>query len=103
MILEEGTPVDRPVLQVTQPSVEQPTTVFYLTTFMSTTISHSQILSIKPMNETERFRVVITDGVTTNYAMLATQLNDAVNSGQIKAFTVICVEEYITSAMNGVK
>lgn len=103
MILEEGTPVDRPVLQVTQPPVEQPTAAFYLTNLILATIFYSQILSIKPMNETERFRVVITDGVTTNYAMLATQLNDAVNSGLIKAFTVICVEEYITSAMNGVK
>jgi Replication factor-A protein 1, N-terminal domain len=65
------------------------------------TIFSSQILSIKPVNDKERFRVVITDGVTTSYAMLATQMNDAVNDGSIKAFTVISVEDFITSDMNG--
>jgi Replication factor-A protein 1, N-terminal domain len=53
------------------------------------------------VNDKERFRVVITDGVTTCYAMLATQMNDAVNDGSIKAFTVISVEDFITSDMNG--
>lgn len=103
MILDEGTHFVRPILQVPQLSVEQPTGVFYLTTLPSATILNSQVLSIKSMADNERFRAVVTDGVTTTYAMIASQINDVVTSGLIKAYTVICVEEFIASVMNGHK
>jgi Replication factor-A protein 1, N-terminal domain len=100
MILEEGNDIHRPVVQVQQPSVKQQTRVFCLITLTVSTIFSSQILSVRSVHEKERYRIVITDGVTTSYAMLATQMNDAVNDGLIKAFTVICVEEYVTSNMS---
>ena len=103
MILEEGTHFVRPILQVPQLSVEQPTRVFYLTTLTSATILNTQVLSVKQVADTERFRIVVTDGVTTTYAMIASQINDVVSSGLIKAYTVICVEEFITSVMNNLK
>jgi hypothetical protein len=41
----------------------------------------------------ERFRLIVSDGENYQQAMLATQLNDLVNSGEIINFTVVQVQE----------
>jgi hypothetical protein len=45
----------------------------------------------------------VTDGVSTIVGMLATQMNDKVENGEIKEFSLIWVKEYITNDLNGVR
>jgi hypothetical protein len=44
-----------------------------------------------------------TDGVSTIVGMLATQMNEKVESGEIKEFGLVWVKEYITNDLNGAK
>jgi len=46
----------------------------------------------------DRFRLLVSDGRHLNsFAMLATQLNDKVTSGELCDYTVIQITRYITS------
>ncbi|XP_053684561.1 replication protein A 70 kDa DNA-binding subunit [Sabethes cyaneus] len=52
-------------------------------------------------DQSERFRLLISDGVNMySFAMLATQLNDLHQSGQLAEYTVIRINRYITSIVN---
>ncbi|XP_055532718.1 replication protein A 70 kDa DNA-binding subunit [Wyeomyia smithii] len=64
-----------------------------------------QILGTKRIagsgDQSERFRLLISDGVNMyTFAMLATQLNDLQQSGQLAEYTVIRINRYITSVVN---
>lgn len=59
-----------------------------------------QILSTKLITQTtgnERYRIIISDGVYFLQAMLATQLNDLVNSEQLVKNTVVVVQRMTTN------
>jgi hypothetical protein len=43
----------------------------------------------------ERYRLIVSDGVHWASAMLATQKNDLIRSGQLKEFTVFKLDEFI--------
>lgn len=63
-----------------------------------------QILDIKLIgNSQERFRLLLSDAVSTQHAMLATQLNDRVKNGSIKKGSVIQLIEYICSVVQSRK
>lgn len=52
-------------------------------------------------DQSERFRLLISDGVNMySFAMLATQLNDLHQKGQLAEYTVIRINRYITSIVN---
>lgn len=49
----------------------------------------------------ERYRLLLSDGqYLQSFSMLATQLNDLVNNGDLEDFTIICVKQHITSVVN---
>lgn len=51
--------------------------------------------------ETERYRLLISDGVHLNtYAMLATQLNDKLYSGELDDNTIVRIDRHIVSMLN---
>lgn len=60
-----------------------------------------QILAIKKINSTtdsERYRILISDGKYFNsFAMLATQLNEMLQNGQLAEFTIVQLGKYVTS------
>ncbi|KAF4363568.1 replication protein A 70 kDa DNA-binding subunit A [Cannabis sativa] len=57
-----------------------------------------QILDIKHIGSSqERYRLLISDAVSTQHAMLATQLNDRVKDGSIRNGSVIQLIEYLCS------
>ncbi|KAK6944766.1 Replication factor-A protein 1, N-terminal [Dillenia turbinata] len=61
-----------------------------------------QVLEVKVFgtnsgNRQERCRLVLSDGVSTQHAMLATQLNDRVKAGSIRRGSIIQLIEYICS------
>lgn len=63
-----------------------------------------QILDIKLIdNSREWFRLLISDAVSTQHAMLATQLNDRVKNGSIKKGSDIQLIEYICSVVQNRK
>lgn len=63
-----------------------------------------QVLDIKLIGNTqERYRVLISDSVLSQHAMLATQLNDRVKSGQVKKGAVIQLIDYICSTVQNRK
>ena len=47
---------------------------------------------------TERFRLIVSDGEHYQQAMLATQLNGLVTSGQVRKFSVVQVDECVAHA-----
>lgn len=52
-------------------------------------------------NATERYRLLVSDGKYHNsFAMVATQLNEMVSSGQLSEFTIVKINRYITSIFN---
>ncbi|EEB17279.1 Replication protein A 70 kDa DNA-binding subunit, putative [Pediculus humanus corporis] len=63
-----------------------------------------QVLGSKKLtsnNATERYRLLISDGKYHNsFAMIATQLNDLVSSGELSEFTIVKIKRYITSLFN---
>ncbi|XP_012077021.1 replication protein A 70 kDa DNA-binding subunit A [Jatropha curcas] len=57
-----------------------------------------QVLDIKQIGSAqERYRFLISDSVSTQHAMLATQLNDRVRNGLVKKGSVIQLIDYICS------
>ncbi|CAA3024362.1 replication A 70 kDa DNA-binding subunit A [Olea europaea subsp. europaea] len=57
-----------------------------------------QVVDIKLIGSTqERYRLLISDSVLTQHAMLATQLNDQVKSGRVRKGSVVQLIEYICS------
>ncbi|KAI7987507.1 Replication protein A 70 kDa DNA-binding subunit A [Camellia lanceoleosa] len=63
-----------------------------------------QVLDIKLIgNNQERYRFMLSDGVSTQHAMLATQLNDRVKSGRVLKGSVIQLIEYICSTVQNRK
>lgn len=51
--------------------------------------------------ETERYRLLVSDGVHLNtYAMLATQLNDKLYSGELDDNTIVRIDRHIVSMLN---
>ncbi|KAK6639757.1 hypothetical protein RUM43_008032 [Polyplax serrata] len=63
-----------------------------------------QVLGSKKLasnNSTERYRLLVSDGKYHNsFAMVATQLNEMVSSGQLAEFTIVKINRYITSLFN---
>lgn len=63
-----------------------------------------QIVDIKLIGSSqERYRFLISDAVSTQHAMLATQLNDRVKNGSVKKGSVIQLVEYICSQVQNRK
>ncbi|XP_039971109.1 replication protein A 70 kDa DNA-binding subunit [Bactrocera neohumeralis] len=63
-----------------------------------------QILGTKKITggETDRLRLLISDGKFINsYSMLATQLNHLHAEGKLSEYTIVRVDKYITSVVNG--
>ncbi|XP_067619019.1 replication protein A 70 kDa DNA-binding subunit [Eurosta solidaginis] len=63
-----------------------------------------QILGTKKITggETDRLRLLISDGKFINsYSMLATQLNHLHEEGKLAEYTIVQVDKYITSVVNG--
>ncbi|KNA09576.1 hypothetical protein SOVF_151980 [Spinacia oleracea] len=59
-----------------------------------------QVLDIRLISSNqERYRLMLSDAVSTHQAMIAVQLNDRVNSGQVRKGSVIQLLEYICSAV----
>lgn len=62
-----------------------------------------QIMGAKRINsgDSERVRLLVSDGTYFNsYAMMATQLNTKYADDQLKEWTIIRVDKYITSVVN---
>ncbi|XP_021750089.1 replication protein A 70 kDa DNA-binding subunit A-like [Chenopodium quinoa] len=63
-----------------------------------------QVLDIKLINSNqERYRILLSDAVSTQQAMIATQLNGRVKSGEVRKGSVIQLIEYICSAVQNRK
>ncbi|KAF5748440.1 replication protein A 70 kDa DNA-binding subunit A [Tripterygium wilfordii] len=63
-----------------------------------------QVLDIKLIgNSQERYRLLLSDGVSSQHAMLATQLNDRVKTGRVKKGSVIQLIDYICSTVQNRK
>lgn len=63
-----------------------------------------QVLDIKQMGSAqERFRLLVSDSVLTQHAMLGTQLNDRVKTGLVKKGSVIQLIDYICSQVQNRK
>ncbi|KAL3622870.1 Replication protein A 70 kDa DNA-binding subunit A [Castilleja foliolosa] len=59
-----------------------------------------QVLEIKRISTSqERYRLIISDSVASQQAMLATQLNDRVKSGQVRKGSVVQLIEYSCSTV----
>ena len=62
-----------------------------------------QVMEIKQIgaaatgNNPQRFRLLLNDGYNGHQAMLATQLNDLVNSGTLKNHSVVSITECVRS------
>ncbi|XP_042498805.1 replication protein A 70 kDa DNA-binding subunit A [Macadamia integrifolia] len=63
-----------------------------------------QVLDINIIgNSKDRYRLLLSDAVSTQHAMLATQLNDKVKSGSVKKGSVVQLIEYICSIIQNRK
>lgn len=63
-----------------------------------------QVLDIKLIGSTqERYRLLVSDSVATQDAMLATQLNDRVKTGRVRKGSVIQLIDYICSTVQNRK
>ncbi|KAL6548103.1 Rpa1ap [Orobanche hederae] len=63
-----------------------------------------QVLDIKLMDSTqERYHLLLSDSVTAQQAMLATQLNDRVSSGRVRKGSIVQLTEYICSTFQNRK
>lgn len=59
-----------------------------------------QVLDIKLIGSTqERYRLLLSDSLVTQHAMLATQLNDRVKTGRVRKGSVIQLIEYVCSTV----
>lgn len=63
-----------------------------------------QVLDIKLIGSTqERYRLLLSDSVATQHAMLATQLNDRVKSAGVRNGSVVQLIDYICSTVQNRK
>lgn len=65
-----------------------------------------QVLDIKLISnntQQERYRLLLSDSVNTQHAMLANQLNDRVRTGRVKKGSVVQLIEYICSPIQNRK
>ncbi|GAA0165674.1 DNA metabolism protein [Lithospermum erythrorhizon] len=62
-----------------------------------------QVMEMRQIGRQERFRLLISDSIMTEQAMLATQLNERVKSGSIRNGSVIQLLEYICSSVQNRK
>uniref|UniRef100_A0A7N0SWG1 Replication protein A subunit n=1 Tax=Kalanchoe fedtschenkoi TaxID=63787 RepID=A0A7N0SWG1_KALFE len=63
-----------------------------------------QVLDVKLIgNPQERYRLILSDAVSTQQAMLATQLNDRVKAGQVLTGSVVQLIDYMCSAVQNRK
>ncbi|KAK9274578.1 hypothetical protein L1049_021827 [Liquidambar formosana] len=63
-----------------------------------------QVLDIKLIsNNQERYRFLLSDAVSTQHAMLATQLNDRVKTGQVRKGSIVQLIDYICSTVQNRK
>ncbi|GAV84367.1 tRNA_anti domain-containing protein/Rep-A_N domain-containing protein/Rep_fac-A_C domain-containing protein [Cephalotus follicularis] len=63
-----------------------------------------QVLDIKLIGSSqERYRILLSDGISSQHAMLATQLNDRVKTGRVKKGSVIQLIDYICSMVQSRK
>lgn len=63
-----------------------------------------QVLDIKLIGNTqERYSLLISDAVSTEQAMLATQLNDIIKTGRVKKGSVIQLIDYVCSPIKSRK
>uniref|UniRef100_A0A175YL13 Replication factor-A protein 1 N-terminal domain-containing protein n=1 Tax=Daucus carota subsp. sativus TaxID=79200 RepID=A0A175YL13_DAUCS len=64
-----------------------------------------QVLDIKARTiaNQERYRLVISDGELTQDAMIATQLNDRVKTGQIVTGSVVQLIDYVCNSVHSRK
>ncbi|XP_071789766.1 replication protein A 70 kDa DNA-binding subunit-like [Asterias amurensis] len=67
-----------------------------------------QLLALKKLNQStttnnavDRYRILLSDGIHNNSAMLAVQLNQMVTDGNLEANTVICLERYVCNSLAG--
>ncbi|XP_038058945.1 accessory gland protein Acp36DE-like isoform X2 [Patiria miniata] len=67
-----------------------------------------QLLALKKLNPAastnttvDRYRIMLSDGVHNNTAMLAVQLNQMVADGQLEPNTVICLDRYVCNKLAG--
>ncbi|PIN12746.1 hypothetical protein CDL12_14640 [Handroanthus impetiginosus] len=68
------------------------------------TVNAISVLDIKLIGSTqERYRLLLSDSVATQHAMLATQLNDRVKSGQVRKGSVVQLIDYICSTVQNRK
>ena len=64
---------------------------------------HKRIAGTTSSAGLDRFRLLVSDGKHLNsFAMLATQLNDKVISGDLCDYTVVQVTRYITSMVTNI-
>lgn len=63
-----------------------------------------QVLGTKKIasgNNSERYRLLLSDGkFLQSFSMLSTQLNEFVTNGQLTDYTIIRVNQHITSVVN---
>lgn len=63
-----------------------------------------QVLEVKGIGDSQdRYRILISDGVETQQAMLATQLSDRVRSGRLRKGSVVQLIDYISSTVQNLK
>ena len=63
-----------------------------------------QILDVKAIGDSQdRYRILISDGVSTQQAVLATQLSDRVRSGRLGEGSVVQLIDYISSTVQNRK
>ncbi|GAB4838016.1 Replication protein A 70 kDa DNA-binding subunit A [Ancistrocladus abbreviatus] len=59
-----------------------------------------QVLDIKLIGSSqERYRLLLSDSISTQHAMIATQLNDRVKTGQVRKGSVVQLIDYICSTV----
>ena len=61
----------------------------------------SKVVSNPLPNASERWRLALSDGTHWCTAMLASQLNDLVRSGELVNGTVLRLNEYLNQVMQG--
>ncbi|KAK3040393.1 hypothetical protein RJ639_026798 [Escallonia herrerae] len=63
-----------------------------------------QVLDVKLIGSSqERYRLLLSDAASTQHAMLATQLNDRVKTGQVRVGSVVQLIDYICSTVQNRK
>lgn len=62
-----------------------------------------QVLKINIIGTNQRYRLLISDGVLTQHAMLASQLNERVTTGQVIAGSVVQLIDYVCQNVNSRK